>query len=51
MVDLQLKKMRLDQTAARDPGANALDGQATLIDRNELLSRILAGNKPENSKK
>ncbi len=51
MVDLQLKKMRLDQTAARDPGANALDGQATLIDRNELLSRILASNKPENSKK
>lgn len=51
MVDLQLKKMRLDQTAAKDPGSSAIDGQATIIDRNELLSRILASSKLENSKK
>lgn len=52
MVDLQLKKMRLDQSAAnKDPAANAIEGQATVIDRNELLSRILQQNKAEKSAK
>jgi hypothetical protein len=51
MVDLQLKKMRLDQAAAnKDPASNAVEGQATVIDRNELLSRILQ-NKAEKSTK
>lgn len=52
MVDLQLKKMRLDQSAAnKDPAAGAIEGQATVIDRNELLSRILQQNKAEKSAK
>lgn len=46
MVDLQLKKLRIDQAAAnKDPASNALEGQATVIDRNELLNRILQQNK------
>lgn len=47
-VDLQLKKMRLDQQAAKDAqksdGAKLLgaeDGQGVLLDRNELLAQIL----------
>lgn len=52
MVDLQLKKMRLDQTANKDAGTDgAIQGQATVIDRNELLKRILDANKGENSDK
>jgi hypothetical protein len=51
MVDLQLKKMRLDQSANKDPAGNAVEGQATVIDRNELLSRILQQNKAEKSTK
>lgn len=51
MIDLQLKKMKLDQTASKDAGANAIEGQATVIDRNELLSKILSANKEANSKK
>lgn len=46
MVDLQLKKLRLDQAAAsKDPASNAIEGQATVIDRNELLNRILQQSK------
>ena len=51
MIDLQLKKMRLDQTASKDPAANAIEGQATVIDRNELLNRILSASKAEKSNK
>jgi len=52
MVDLQLKKMRLDQSAAsKDPSSNAIEGQATVIDRNELLNRVLQQNKAEKSAK
>lgn len=51
MVDLQLKKMRLDQTAAKDPASAALEGQATVIDRNELLNKILNASKAEKSDK
>jgi hypothetical protein len=51
MIDLQLKKMKLDQTAAKDAGSNAIEGQATVIDRNELLSKILNASKEANSKK
>jgi len=51
MVDLQLKKMRLDQAANKDPSTNALEGQATIIDRNELLSRVLQQTKGEKSAK
>ena len=51
MIDLQLKKMRLDQTANKDPANNALEGQATVIDRNELLNKILGAAKAEKSNK
>lgn len=46
MVDLQLKKMRLDQSAAKEGNGPApIDGQAVVLDRNELLKQILAESK------
>lgn len=43
MVDLQLKKMRLDQQNKQGGAAlpNAVDGEGTVIDRNSLLAEIL----------
>lgn len=41
MIDLQLKKLRLDQTAA--PPETAQQGQGQVLSRNDLLQRILAG--------
>lgn len=53
MVDLQLKKMRLDQQAAKDAQKtdgdkiiDAVDGGGIVLDRNALLAQIL-GKKPE----
>lgn len=43
-IDLQLKKMRLDQTAAKGDGAKLLgaeEGHGVVFDRNELLNQIL----------
>lgn len=47
-IDLQLKKMRLDQQAAKDAQKtdgdkllDAEDGKGIVLDRNELLKRIL----------
>jgi hypothetical protein len=46
MVDLQLKKLRLDQSAAKEgAGPKQIDGQAVILDRNELLKQILAESK------
>jgi len=48
MVDLQLKKMRLDHQLKQDgvgAGNDAIDGQGVLLDRNALLAQIL--NKPK----
>jgi len=48
MVDLQLKKMRLDHQLKQDgtgPGNDAIDGQGVVLDRNALLAQIL--NKPK----
>jgi len=47
MIDLQLKKMRLDQTAKRDDAAGPapLEGQAVVVDRNALLRQILENKK------
>jgi hypothetical protein len=46
MVDLQLKKLRLDQSAAKnDDGPKPIDGKAVVLDRNELLKQIIAENK------
>jgi hypothetical protein len=53
MVDLQLKKARLDQVAAKEAAANgtptAVEGQGIVLDRNALLAQIL-GKTPEDQK-
>lgn len=42
MVDLQLKKLRLDQNLKSKSEHNTvIDGQATVIDRNSLLRELL----------
>lgn len=43
MIDLQLKKMRLDHQIKQDSGVDsgAIEGQGTVIDRNTLLAQIL----------
>jgi hypothetical protein len=46
MVDLQLKKMRLDQTKAKSGDDDApVDGKGVVLDRNDLLAQILGQNK------
>jgi hypothetical protein len=47
MVDLQLKKMRLDHQVRQDTGdaGNSVEGEGTVLDRNALLAQILK--KPE----
>lgn len=46
MVDLQLKKMRLDQQSKQaDPAATAIEGEGTVVDRNSLLAEILKQHK------
>ena len=54
MVDLQLKKARLDlqieQSEKKNDGeriVDAEDGQAVVIDRNELLKQLLGDKKPK----
>jgi len=43
MVDLQLKKLRLDQTAIKNESTvQPIEGKAVVLDRNELLKQILA---------
>ena len=46
MVDLQLKKMRLDDMRKKEQGKDAddapVDGQGVVLDRNQLLRSILA---------
>jgi hypothetical protein len=45
-IDLQLKKLRLDQTAAKqDSAPRPIDGQAVVVDRNALLKQILESKK------
>jgi hypothetical protein len=49
MIDLQLKKARLDQQNTKNDGEkliDAADGHAIILDRNELLKQIL-GEKPK----
>ena len=42
IIDLQMKKMRLDQQQAdKDPDAAAQQGQGHVLSRNELLERII----------
>jgi hypothetical protein len=50
MVDLQLKKLRLDQTAEKNSDMPAtVEGQGVVLDRNALLAEIL-GKRPDNQK-
>lgn len=49
MIDLQLKKMRLDQNAT-EPTDTPQQGQGQVLSRNDLLERIISGNK-QNVKK
>ena len=45
MIDVQMKKVRLDQQQAdKDPDATAQQGQGHVLSRNELLERILGKN-------
>jgi hypothetical protein len=46
MIDLQLKKMRLDQSSKNSNVPEAIEGQAVVIDRTELLKQILSNKKP-----
>jgi hypothetical protein len=47
-IDLQLKKLRLDQTAAKTaPELPPIEGQAVVVDRNQLLKQILESSKRE----
>ena len=46
MVDLQLKKLRIDQVAQKEGTKEApIDGQGVVLDRNTLLKEILGQNK------
>lgn len=48
MVDLQMKKLRLDHQMRQDsgePGSASVDGEGMILDRNELLAQII--NKPK----
>lgn len=51
MVDLQLKKLRLDQSAQKETKTNgpAIDGQAVVVDRNSLLKQLLESGKNQKS--
>jgi len=42
---LQIKKLRLDQTAKNNEQDAPIEGEAVLLDRNSLLNKIL--NKPQ----
>lgn len=45
MVDLQLKKMRLDHQMKQDgakPGEAAIEGEGVVLDRNALLAQIMS---------
>lgn len=50
MIDLQLKKLRLDQTQQKNEKlAPAMDGSAVVVDRNTLLKQLIDANKPQKS--
>ena len=52
MVDLQLKKMRLDQSKpAEEDGGPTQTGTGVVLSRNDLLERIIGKGKDQNAKK
>lgn len=55
MIDLQMKKMRLDQQQAaldekKDPEGPVQQGTGVVLSRNDLLARIIGGNKQNDTK-
>lgn len=50
MIDLQLKKMRLDQNTPDGAADAPQQGSGQLLSRNDLLERIIAGNKQNTDK-
>jgi hypothetical protein len=51
MIDLQLKKARLDQQQTdKEPGATVQTAQGMVLSRNDLLERIIAGNNQKDKK-
>lgn len=55
MIDLQMKKMRLDQQQAaldekKDPEGPVQQGTGVVLSRNDLLARIISGNKQNDTK-
>jgi hypothetical protein len=55
MIDLQMKKMRLDQQQAvldskQEPENPVQQGTGVILSRNDLLQRILGGNKQNDTK-
>lgn len=52
MIDLQLKKMRLDQTKPEEAaGGLTQTGTGVVLSRNDLLERIIGKGKDQNAKK
>lgn len=53
MVELQLKKLRIDQISQKEGTTNPLpiEGQGVVLDRNSLLQQILGQNKKTDSAK
>jgi hypothetical protein len=52
MIDLQLKKMRLDQTKPEEAaGGPTQTGTGVILSRNDLLDRIIGKGKDQNAKK
>ena len=53
MVELQLKKLRIDQISQKEGTTNPppIDGQGVVLDRNTLLQQILGQNKKTDSAK
>ena len=51
MIDLQLKKMRLDQQAPPEEAPTMSTGQGVVLNRNDLLDRVLGKSRDQNSKK
>ena len=51
MIDLQLKKMRLDQTRPDEDSGPTQNGTGVVLNRNDLLERIIGKGKDQNEKK
>jgi len=45
MIDLQLKKARIDQVQAKNDGTSDSDGDAVVLDRNALLEKLMKNDK------